>query len=467
VKLPTLNDTEIHGLKIIEMDLRGDDRGWFTEAWNKSRLAGSELVNFQPLQQNLSFNMKKGTLRGLHAEPWDKFVTVAAGEVFCAWVDLRPGEGFGRVTSAILRPGLGAFIPSGVANGYQTLQDDTSYVYLVNAHWNPQIRYKAVHPFDVQLGIAWPIPRELSTLSEKDSTNPRLRDLTQDEPNSGYIFGANGQLGRELTRTFAGFRALEKTNFDVANREQVARLEIQPSDVLINAAAYTAVDAAETPAGIALAYEVNVRGVQNLAVASSKAGATLVHFSTDYVFDGSKSGSYHANDPLRPLNVYGLSKSAGEAIAITNPKTYLIRTSWIFGDGSNFVKSIFLAALEKREIRVVGDQFGRPTSTARLSQATKYLIDHNLPYGIYHVTDAGPLVSRYELAVFIYNYLRVPSNLVARTATIVSGVQTVASRPLNSDLGVQDGHLGEPESWQLTVTNYLERLVHQEMEQNV
>lgn len=462
--LPLLSDTAIPGLQIIEMDLREDDRGWFEESWNKNKLAQPGLSSFQPLQQNIAFNLKKGTLRGLHAEPWDKLVTVAAGEVFCAWVDLRPGEGFGRVASATLKPGLGAFIPSGIANGYQTLQDDTSYVYLVNAHWSPGVKYKAIDPFDAQLEISWPIPKNSSILSEKDAANPRLSELTSDAHYSGYIFGANGQLGRELTQTFDGFRALQKNDLNIASWQQVADLAIQPSDILINAAAYTAVDAAETSAGIGSAFDVNVLGVQNLSNACSRTGATLIHFSTDYVFDGSKSGPHQPADSPRPLNVYGLSKSAGEAIAMSNPKTYVVRTSWVFGNGSNFVKSILLAALKGKEIQVVQDQVGRPTSTARLSLATRFLIENRLPFGVYHVTDSGPLVSRYELARFIYEHLKVPSSLVTPVSTNETAIHLVARRPLNSDLGIQDGHLGDPESWQLTVPTYIDSLLKQGLE---
>ena len=462
--LPLVSETAITGLKIIQLDLRGDDRGWFEESWNKGKMEQPGLASFRPLQQNISFNLKRGTLRGLHAEPWDKLVTVASGEVFCAWVDLRPGEGFGRVASAILKPGLGAFIPSGIANGYQTLRDDTSYVYLVNAHWNPGVKYKAIDPFDTQLTISWPIPKKSSILSGKDAENPGLSELISDETYSGYIFGANGQLGRELAKNFAGLEALQRSEVDLSSWQQVADVDIQPSDIVINAAAYTAVDAAETPAGIASAFEGNVLGVQNLANACSRAGATLIHFSTDYVFDGSKSGPNLPTDPPRPLNVYGLSKSAGEAIAMSNPKTYVVRTSWVFGDGSNFVKSIFLAAQKRKEIQVVQNQFGRPTSTARLSLATSFLIDHKAPFGIYHVTDAGPLVSRYELAVFIYDYLQAPRSLINPIASSETALKLVARRPLNSDLGEQDGHLGYPDSWMFTVPTYLDSLLEQGLE---
>lgn len=465
--LPFVSETPIRGLQIIEMDLRPDERGWFVESWNKSKLGQLELASFQPQQQNISFNLKKGTLRGLHAEPWDKLVTVASGEVFCAWVDLRPGDGFGKVASAVLKPGFGAFIPSGIANGYQTLRDDTSYVYLVNAHWSAGVKYKAIDPFDSELNISWPFPKNSSILSEKDWANPALSELTSDAGYSGYIFGANGQLGREITRSFPGLRALHRSDADVSSLQQVADVAIQPSDIVINAAAYTAVDAAETPAGTARAFEANVLGVQNLANACSVAGATLIHFSTDYVFDGAKQGPNRPTDLPRPLNVYGLSKSAGESIARSNPKTYIVRTSWVFGDGSNFVKSIFLAAHERKEIRVVRDQFGRPTSTVRLSQATKFLIDQNLPFGIYHVTDAGPLVSRFELAVFIYEQLEVPNRYVTPVTSSETALKSTAQRPLNSDLGDQIGHLGNPDPWQLTIRHYLKCLLEQEKEKHV
>ena len=150
---PVMRRTSIDGLVVIDLDFREDERGWFEEAWNRSKLESLGLGNFRPVQQNISHNERVGTLRGLHAEPWDKYVTVANGSVFSAWVDLRPGPSLGRVETLVLTPGTSVFIPNGVANGFQTLEERTSYAYLVNAHWDPSATRSACSAHALLAGL--------------------------------------------------------------------------------------------------------------------------------------------------------------------------------------------------------------------------------------------------------------------------------------------------------------------------
>jgi dTDP-4-dehydrorhamnose 3,5-epimerase-like enzyme len=125
-----------------------------------------------------SKELKKGVTRGLHAEPWDKFVSLANGRVFCAWVDVRPGESFGQTFSVELDPSKAVYVPKGVANGYQTLDEHVVYTYLVNAHWSPDAKYTMVNAFDPALNISWPIPKEQAIVSEKDEGHPVLSNIT-------------------------------------------------------------------------------------------------------------------------------------------------------------------------------------------------------------------------------------------------------------------------------------------------
>lgn len=453
--LPVSIQTAIEGLFLLNLDIRQDSRGWFEEAWQQEKFAKLLPLNFKPLQQNISFNELKGTLRGLHAEPWDKYVTVAAGKVFCAWVDLRDGASFGTVETAVLEPGKGAFIPSGVANGYQTLEDGTSYVYLVNGHWNPSLQYRAVHPFDQELQIQWPIPENETISSPKDLTNPSLREITPSQALDGIVFGAQGQLGRRLVHDFPGLKAFSRGEFDISLPEGLEQLNVSSSSLILNAAAFTAVDASQTAEGMAAAYSSNVRGVKVLADISLKSGATLVHYSSDYVFDGSKNSAYSAQDVPNPINVYGLSKAAGEAIASMNPKTYIFRTSWVFGDGDNFVLKMLKNALRGQPVSVVDDQFGRPTSTGTLSQATRHAIHVKAPFGIYHISNGGPLASWYDVARFIFSCVAADTSLVSRASTKDFVSPLTARRPINSDLGVSDLPQFEPEDWRDNVKSYV------------
>ena len=128
-------ETGIPGLRVVELSVHGDARGWFKENWQREKMAALGLpADFRPVQNNVSFNASRGVTRGIHAEPWDKFISVACGSVFGAWVDLRPGDTFGRVFTCVLDPSRAIFVPRGVGNSFQALEDGTAYTYLVNAH---------------------------------------------------------------------------------------------------------------------------------------------------------------------------------------------------------------------------------------------------------------------------------------------------------------------------------------------
>jgi len=131
-----ITGTPIPGLLVVSLDVHGDKRGWFKESWQRRKMVDLGLPDFTPVQNNVSFNTTAGSTRGIHAEPWDKLVSLAAGRIFGAWVDLRPGNGFGRVFTLELGPETAVFVPRGVGNAYQTLVDGTAYSYLVNEHWS-------------------------------------------------------------------------------------------------------------------------------------------------------------------------------------------------------------------------------------------------------------------------------------------------------------------------------------------
>jgi dTDP-4-dehydrorhamnose 3,5-epimerase len=173
-----VNETVIPGFYEIDLVLHGDNRGWFKENYQKAKMEALGLPAFEVVQNNFSFNAEKGVTRGLHAEPWEKFISIASGKVFCAWVDLREGDSFGKVLTMELTPQKAVFVPRGVANSYQTLEPNITYTYLVNAHWSPDAKYAALNLFDPELNIPWPIPQGEAIVSEKDTGNPMLKDVT-------------------------------------------------------------------------------------------------------------------------------------------------------------------------------------------------------------------------------------------------------------------------------------------------
>ena len=173
-----IEETPIPGFLRIDLTVHGDNRGWFKENWQREKMLALGLPDFGPVQNNISFNNEVGVTRGIHAEPWDKFVSVATGRVFGAWVDLREGPSFGAVYTCEIDPSVAVFVPRGVGNAYQTLEPNTAYTYLVNDHWSADARYTFLNLADETVNVPWPIALSEAILSDKDKAHPRLAEVT-------------------------------------------------------------------------------------------------------------------------------------------------------------------------------------------------------------------------------------------------------------------------------------------------
>jgi dTDP-4-dehydrorhamnose reductase len=395
--------TPIPGLLVVSLDVHGDNRGWFKENWQRRKMVDLGLPDFVPVQNNVSFNTTAGSTRGVHAEPWDKLVSLAAGRIFGAWVDLREGSGFGRVFTLELGPETAVFVPRGVGNAYQTLVDGTAYSYLVNDHWSPEAResYTFVNVADETLAIRWPIPLSRAELSEADRAHPRLAEVVPMAAKRTLIIGVRGQLGRAVADALPDAVAIGRDDLDLADPAAVAAFDFGPYETVINAAAYTKVDEAETTAGRRAAWAVNVGAVAALVAAAREQRFLLVHVSSDYVFDGTIE-THDEDEPLSPLGVYGQTKAAGDALVGGLPRHYLLRTSWVIGDGANFVRTMAGLADRGMEPGVVNDQHGRLTFTNELARGIVHLLAARPPYGTYNLTNGGPSMTWAEIARHVF-----------------------------------------------------------------
>ncbi len=249
------------------------------------------------------------------------------------------------------------------------------------------------------------------------------------------ILGAGGQLGKALRECFPQALAADRTALDITSEQSVRQFDWSTVDIIINAAAYTNVDGAQTAEGREAAWKTNGTAVGYLAAAAHDQDKILVHISSEYVFDGTKSP--HAEDEaFTPLGVYAQSKAAGDIAAATTPKHYILRTSWVIGDGNNFVRTMIGLAGRDISPSVVADQIGRLTFTTTLTAAIQHLLDTAAPYGTYNVSDDGDPVSWADVTRAIFTELGRDDLTVTDTATAeyFAGKPDVSPRPLRSTM---------------------------------
>lgn len=454
--------TPIDGLVVYDLPVHGDHRGWFKENWQCEKMTKIGLPNFGPVQNNISFNTERGVTRGLHAEPWDKYISIGSGSVFGAWCDLREGsETYGQVFSAELDPSKAIFVPRGVANGFQTLEDNTVYTYLVNDHWSPDAQYSSVSVRDTSLGINWPISLDSVILSEKDLSHPNLVDATQIKPKKVLITGANGQLGQALQKLYPDADCVDRDTLDISSDEVFTARRWRDYGLILNAAAFTAVDLAETPDGRRDSWLANSTAVANLAKIATRNNLTLVHISSDYVFDGTTS-EHSEDEPFSPLGVYGQSKASGDTVAAVVPNHYIVRTSWVIGRGNNFVRTMKGLAAKNIRPSVVNDQIGRPTFTEDLAAAIKHLVDTKAEPGTYNLSNEGDVVSWSDIAKEVYQLSGHDKSEVTGVTTdqYYLGKEGIAPRPLNSALNLSKIKATgfTPRNWRDALNKYWQEL---------
>ncbi len=265
------------------------------------------------------------------------------------------------------------------------------------------------------------------------------------------LTGVNGQVGHALSTKFLHHEviALSREQLDLSKIHDIRRIvrEIKP-DLIINPAAYTAVDKAESESE--LAFAINATAPQILAEEAARLNAALIHFSTDYVYDGTKNSAYLESDEVNPTSVYGKSKLAGEeAICAVCLPHLILRTSWVYGAyGKNFLKTILRLSTERETLRVVADQIGAPTSSESIANAVVQLANiwqpqHENQTGIYHLTNAGStswhgfsceIVNEYNRLKLEKGWPALKTQIENIEAITTTDYPTPAIRPANSIL---------------------------------
>jgi len=243
------------------------------------------------------------------------------------------------------------------------------------------------------------------------------------------ILGSGGQVGRALAAAFPQATALDRAACDIADPPPLSGW-----DVVVNAAAWTDVDRAETDR--AGAWRANATGPAALAAAAAAAGAVLVHFSSEYVFDGRLERPYREDDPVAPLSTYGASKAAGDLAVAGWERHYLLRPTWVVGQGRNFVATMLGLAARGVSPAVVDDQVGRPTFAADLAAAVAHLAGSGAAFGTYHVTGGGEPASWHAVARAVFDLAGRADLAVipTTTAAYLTGRPGAAPRPANGVL---------------------------------
>ncbi|HSX06279.1 MAG TPA: NAD(P)-dependent oxidoreductase [Candidatus Saccharimonadia bacterium] len=272
-----------------------------------------------------------------------------------------------------------------------------------------------------------------------------------------FIVGARGQLGLALQAQYPGAQNADIDELDITDSDSVAHFDWSSIKVILNAAAFTNVDAAETPEGRITAWNVNASAVGNLTRVAKAHDIILVHISTDYVFDGTKNP--HAETELfSPLSVYGQTKAAADIVVGTLPKHYVLRTSWVIGDGKNFVRTMLELGNKGVNPSVVSDQIGRLTFTSELVRAINHLLTTKAPYGTYNVSNEGESMSWADITRTIFRFASLQNTVTdVTTEEYYKGKVGIAPRPQQStlDLSKIQATAFESNGWQDDLRAYI------------
>ena len=405
-------ETGIEGLYILEPTVFGDDRGFFLETYSKKEF--EEIEIFDEFIQDNHSKSKKGVLRGLHFQTkhsQGKLVRVIKGSVYDVAVDIRKssttyGKWYGIELSAKNKKMF--FIPKGFAHGFLTLEDETEFQYKCTDLYHPEYD-SGIMWNDKEININWNFEKyglkeENIVLSEKDKKHQSFKEYTEKYIGENVLLtGADGQLGQDFQKLFdklsIKYIVTDYKELDVTNKEKVKEfVDNNDFTMIINCAAYNNVDKAEEEPE--KCYILNSYVPKYLAEICKEKNIIFVTYSTDFVFDGEKEIPYIEEDIPNPLSIYSKAKLEGEKYSLKYEKSFVIRTSWVFGMGNNnFCKQVINWSKGKDKLKIVDDQISSPTYSKDLAEYSWELIQTD-KYGLYHLANDGE-ASKFEQAQYI------------------------------------------------------------------
>ena len=393
-----IEQTRIPGLLVVRLALQPNDDGWFMEDWHRAKMVALGLPDFRPVQHNVTHVVSRGITRGFLAEPWDRLVAVVRGRAMGAWVDLRSGVGFGHTHSCDLEPGTAVFVPRGVANAHQVLEDDTTFAFLLEHHWTPQARDRAssVDPFDPALAVPWPIGREDAIVAHRDLMHPRLADARPMQPRRMLVVGTETRLGRALVAELPEAHGLASAAMVPDGPDAV---DLSAYDTIINAHGETGSGSPQT-AGPRETRAAAAARTHLLTDIARRHRLRYVHVTTDAVFER-LAPEYTEDEPLSLTDPRSQAAAVAEIVAAGAHRHLIVRTSWVIGRDDSFVDAMLTAKRRGRRPDV-SDQLGRITFADQLAAGITHLLDVGAPSGTYNVTGDGPVVSWVDVARRLY-----------------------------------------------------------------
>lgn len=406
--------TPVQGLLVMHLGVHHEDDGWFKENWHSQKFSSLGLAGFRPVQHNVTHVASRGITRGFMAEPWDRLVSLTSGQAMGAWVDLRQGKSFGQSYYHDLDRNIAVFVPRGVANAHQVLEDGTTMNYLLEHHWTTETRSRSsfVNLFDPEIAIPWPISRDRAIVARRDTLHPMLASVEAIPPRRPLIVGTETPLGRMLEREMSG-----ATGVATDQLLSLDPIDLTSHNALINASISIPQRGSRVHPGNSGNWQDTADRTNLVANVARQHRLRYVHVSPACVYSY-RAHEYSERDVLDLGHPHGQSLAAGEVVASGVPEHLIVRTGWMIDQDAEFIGELPMKARRGEVIQVTSGQLGQLTVSSQLALAIDHLLDGGAEPGVYNIAGEGRTVSFADVARRLYQVHGTdPSNVVETSAT--------------------------------------------------